>query len=85
MYKNSRVDSMEANYEFRESNRRLLRRYPIKHQVYKRIDKVVAVYSQLIMERVHVCLSSGYNLRFIGHESVSDILERKKKNKVKDV
>ena len=31
-------------------------------------------YLQLIMERVHVCRSSGYSLRFIGQESVSDTL-----------
>jgi len=27
------------------------------------------------MKREHNCLSSGYNLRFIGQESVNDILQ----------
>lgn len=31
-------------------------------------------YSQLAIRNEQICLSSGYNLRFIGHASVSEIL-----------
>ena len=31
--------------------------------------------SQLIMDRLHICRSRGYSLRFIGQDSVSEILQ----------
>lgn len=35
---------------------------------------------QLTIRSEHVCRSSGYNLRFIGHDRVSDILNNNNEN-----
>lgn len=53
------------------------RRVAIKNVIKKRerkADLTTMQHLQLAILNEHVCLSSGYNLRFIGHASVSEIL-----------
>lgn len=44
--------------------------YAIK---YRSQENCSCRYSQLAIRREHVCLSSGYSFKFIGHDKVSDI------------
>lgn len=40
-----------------------------------KLDMICHHHLQLIMSREHICRSSGYNFKFIGQESVNEILD----------